>query len=346
MRFSGPKRWAIGGRAALAAIAGLSSLVTLGATLVLGSGPGGAATSKKDAGVVVKIADVEGGDAYYFALKDGTLDKYLSKYGATAQIVSSFPAEAPALQAMAAGAADFTEGSITATIGGLAGSSDVQVFAYEPDGATKLTEEAVVVKKGSGITKPQDLEGKTVAVNQAGTGEYVLDKVLDYYHIPEDSVKKVYLSPPQGATAFASGSVDAWSTFATYIDLAEQQDNATVLVGGNQVGAKNDTVDVVNTSFARAHPELVEAVYQALAAESAKIKAHPQAYDQYLQTTDHLTASLITYSNAVLQDLQPVGQPQLKRFQGVADFFHQWGAIPTAVDMTGHVFDVTNGKTY
>lgn len=327
----------------------LAALAVAGGSLAVGGGVSGAATkassTKKDAGVVIRYADVEGGDALYFAIKSGLLNKDLAKYGATAQIVSTFPAEAPALQAMAAGAADMTTGSITATEGGLAGNADVQVFAYEPDGVGKVSGEAIVVKANSGITSVKDLVGKTVAVNQAGSGEYVLDKALSYYHIPESSVHKVYLAVPAGATAFETGQVDAWATFSTYIPQAEEQYGAKVLVSGNQIGAQNDTVEVVNTSFAKAHPELVKATYQALATESAALVKNPKPYDQFLETTEHLTsAGVIGYANKTLQVWQPVGPAQEKVFQNVATYFHDEGSIPVQEDLSDRVFDVTKVK--
>jgi sulfonate transport system substrate-binding protein len=321
-------------------------LAVVGGSLALGTGASGAATSgKKDAGVVIRYADVSGGDALYFAIKTGLLDKDLAKYGATAKIVSTFPAEAPALQALAANAADITTGSITATEGGLAGESDVQVFAYEPDGVGPVPGEAILVKANSGITSVKDLVGKTVAVNQAGTGEYLLDKVLTYYNLPESSVKKVYLQPPAGATAFESGQVDAWATFSTYIPQAEEQYGAKILVGGNQVKTQNDTVYVANTSFAKAHPELVKAVYQAIATESSDLLKNHKPYDNFLETTDHLTsAGIISYSNKTLQTWQPVGAAQEKVFQNVANYFYKEGSLPSQISLSNRVFEVDGPK--
>jgi sulfonate transport system substrate-binding protein len=334
------------GHRARVGVGAIALLALVGGSVVVGGAASGAAsTSKKDAGVVVRIADVIGGDAFYLALQDGTLQKAVGKYGATAKIVATFPAEAPALQTLAADAADFTSGSITATIGGLAGDSAVQVFAYEPDGVSKVPQEAILVKKDSGINTLKDLEGKTVAVNQAGSGEYMLDQALAYNHIAEDSVTKVYLQVPAGATAFAAGQVDAWSTFATYIPLAEEQDDAKVLISGSQVKSRNDGVEVVNTSFAKAHPELVKAVFDAIQAESEKTLKHPAAYDQFLETTDHVTpGGILNYANKTLAVWQPVTPTQEKLFQQVSGFFWREGAVPTFVDFADKVFYVSKVK--
>jgi sulfonate transport system substrate-binding protein len=321
-------------------------LAALGGSVAIGAGASGAATSgKKDAGVVVRYADVSGGDALYFAIKTGLLNKDLAKYGATAKIVSTFPAEAPALQALAANAADLTTGSITATEGGLAGESDVQVFAYQPDGVGPVPGEAIVVKANSGINSVKDLVGKTVAVNQAGTGEYLLDKVLTANNLPESSVKKVYLQPPAGATAFESGQVDAWATFSTYIPQAEEQYGAKILIGGNQVKTQNDTVYVTNTSFAKAHPELVKATYQAIATESANLVKNHKPYDNFLETTDHLTSTgIINYSNKTLRVWLPVGAAQEKVFQNVANYFYKEGSLPSQINMSNRIFEVNSPK--
>jgi len=180
-----------------------------------------------------------------------------------------------------------------------------------------------------------------VAVNKGGTGEYLLDQALSYNHVAISSVKKVYLLAPAGNTAFQAGSVDAWSTFATFIPLATQNDNARVLVYGGQVDSQNDTDYVVGTSFAQAHPHLLKVVYGALAAEESKIIADPSTYDAALAKADHFAVAEQKFENAALSPIRPVQAAQVALFQQVATFFQQSGGFAKPVTVAGKTIDVT-----
>jgi hypothetical protein len=59
-----------------------------------------------------------------------------------------------------------------------------------------------------------------VAVNLAAHGDYILLKALTNEGIPVDSVNRVAIQPPDAAAAFATGKIDAWSTFGVFFSTA------------------------------------------------------------------------------------------------------------------------------
>lgn len=298
----------------------------------------GTSSSENDHGVTVRIEGDNGTGIADLAIADGSMQKALAPLGAKAETVGNFTALAPAVSALQAGALDIANGSITATFGSMSGGADIEIFGWGKDAPE---DEAILVKKNSSITSVAQLAGKTVAVNQGGTGEYLLDQALSYNHVPLSSVKKAYLLAPAGNTAFQSGNVDAWSTFATFIPLALQHDNARVLVYGGQVGTQNDTDWVVSSSFAAAHPHLLKVLFGVLRAEEAKVIANPTAYNAAVAKADKFGAPELKVLDDALEPLEPVQAAQVATFQQIANFFQQSGGFKKPVTVSGKTIDVT-----
>lgn len=319
-------------------IGALSVLLAASSLIVVTGGAASAASSKEnDNGVVVRFEGSQGTSAAELAIADGTMEKALKPLGARAEAVGNFSSEAPAVQAIEGNALDIANGSITATAGALAGHAPIKIFAYGPDTAHG---EGILVKKNSPITSVKDLEGKTVAVNQAGTGQYMLLQALAHYRVPISSVHQDYLLAPAGNAAFQAGAVDAWSTFGTFIPLAVQNDDARVLVYGGQVGSENDTISVVSDSFVAKYPHLLKVIQGVLTAESEKMMRNPGAYDTALIAADHLPAQEVTYSNAQLVPWRPLTPDVLKQLQRVVNFFARAGGIPKDVNLAANTIDL------
>jgi sulfonate transport system substrate-binding protein len=304
----------------------LASIIT--SILVVPAISASAATKENDHGVVVRFEGAEGTSLPELAIADGSMQKALAPLGASATAVGNFTAEAPAVEAINANALDIAGGSITATAGALAGNADIKVFAYyKEDGKG----EAILVKNGSPIKSVKDLEGQTVAVNQAGSGQYIVDQALTYYHLPIGSVHFVYLLAPEGNAAFQSGSVAAWGTFATFIPLGEANDDAHVLVWGYQVKSANDGIEVVRSEFAQQYPHLLKVILGVMQAEARKQIKNPAAYNAALVAADHLTPSLVKFEDSQQAVWQPMTPAAVLREQKVATFFFRGGAIPSPV---------------
>jgi sulfonate transport system substrate-binding protein len=325
--------------AGLLVAAGLTTSVSVLAT---GSAGGAAASKENDHGVVVRFSSGTAGTTPDdLAIQDGSMAKALAPLGATAVEAGTFSSEAPGIEALEGGSVDFVEGSITATIGALAAHAPIKIFAWAPDAAK---DEAILVPKNSPITTVKDLEGKTVAVNESGTGQYTLLQALAYNHVPVSTVKQAYFLAPEGLQAFESGSVDAWATFATFITLAEQNANARVLVWGGQVHTKNDTVFVVSSSFADRYPHLLKVIFKVLQAESAKVLKNPSVVNANLVAADHLSPASIKFLDAANAELQAVTPAVLTRWQSVSNFFFKAGGVPVKVTIAGNTVDVNNTK--
>jgi len=145
---------------------------------------------------------------------------------------SEFAAAAPLLEALGADAVDV----------GLAGDAPF-FFAYANGArihavqAGKSSSEggavAILVGRNSPLHSVADLRGKRIATGRGSIGHYMVLRVLEQAGIPVSDVTLVFLGPADAKAAFASGAVDAWSTWGVYIPLVTQRGQGRVLVDGH-----------------------------------------------------------------------------------------------------------------
>jgi sulfonate transport system substrate-binding protein len=313
-----------------------------------GSGSGGStgATTASDSsasteGVTVNLGILQGATLAAVAKHIGSLEEELAKEGAKVKYQGPFPAMVPAIEAMNAGDVDITYGSISAGVGALAGKSDFKIFAVEPE---QPTNEGIIVSKNSGITSLADLKGKKIAVNEAGTGEYLALLALEKAGLTKEEVTLVNLQPPEAAAAFGSGQVDAWATWSSFTGLAEDEMGGKMLIDGGELGSLNDTPFIVTTSFAEKYPTLVKAVYEGLADAAAWIKSN-QAEAIKFYEEEGLSPPVAKAQAQQGGKLDPITEPsQIERFQTVADYVYEQGVVPVKVDMSERTVNVEEAK--
>jgi ABC-type nitrate/sulfonate/bicarbonate transport system substrate-binding protein len=108
------------------------------------------------------------------------------------------------------------------------------------DRAGKYSDEpiAIVTRKGTGITKIEDLAGKKVGTPVGGTGHEYLGVALKKAGIAADKVTVVNIPPGNSVSALAGGQVDAISVWEPYGSLMMEKVPEAVLVqrGGGLLG--------------------------------------------------------------------------------------------------------------
>ncbi|ROQ59807.1 sulfonate transport system substrate-binding protein [Streptomyces sp. 840.1] len=299
-------------------------------------------TSGSSATVSVRIPDPGNSGVLARGKKDGSLDRALSAVGAKVQWTGSAGPFAPAAQAMNADQLDIATGSITSGITSLAQRPGFKFFtAVAPDAAG----EGILVRSGSKIGSVADLVGKKVAVNQGGTGEYLLLKALAKAGIPADKVTRVYLRPDQTAAVFNAGKVDAWAVWATYAVAEIGSGKAHFVADGAAIGSDNYSLNAVRTDFAAQHPKVVKALYQYLHEASAKEKRDPAAY---LNVFTDVGPTAVTGKAKKVQTeftakggtVEPIGADDTKRFQDVAAFYAEQKVTKDRVDVAAHLLDI------
>ena len=120
--------------------------------------------------------------------------------------------------------------------------------------------EALVVRNGSGIEKPEDLVGKTVAVPFVSTTHYSLLAALKHWGIDPAKVKIVNARPPEIAAAWSRGDIDA--AYVWDPALGAIKPTGKVLVSSAEVGkwgAPTFDAWIVRKDFADKNPDAVAA---------------------------------------------------------------------------------------
>jgi sulfonate transport system substrate-binding protein len=129
-----------------------------------------------------------------------------------------FPAAAPLLEALSAGAIE------TGLVGDapftFAAASNVPVKAIA---AIRQSREglAVLVPEKSAIQSFDDLRGKKIATGRGSIGHQLILSALESKGWKPSDVQIAFLAPSDAKIAYMQGSVDAWSTWEPYVSQEE-----------------------------------------------------------------------------------------------------------------------------
>lgn len=207
-------------RASLTILACVLAVGLTAAACGSGSGSGGGSENKNVTVAALPVVDTAG---FFIALKEG----YFRQQGlnVTNKIVAQSTA---ALASMISGSVDV-----------IAGGNYVSFIEAQNRGAVKLSLLADAAACGphtysiltvprTGITKPADLAGKTVAVNLTNNIQTLAaNAVLKADGVNPSSVKYVAVPFPQMASALAAGRVDAISVVEPFLTEAKNTLHAT-----------------------------------------------------------------------------------------------------------------------
>ncbi|MBR1221389.1 ABC transporter substrate-binding protein [Bradyrhizobium sp. U87765 SZCCT0131] len=142
---------------------------------------------------------------------------------------SEFPAAAPILEALNAGALDVGyTGDLSFLTVFAAGAPIKAIGGTRSDAHTQ----AIVVRKDSPIRSAADLKGRKLAGTRGGWGQFLISATLEKAGYKLDDATFVALGPVDAKTALLAGSVDAWAVWEPYISYAELKDNARVVADG------------------------------------------------------------------------------------------------------------------
>jgi sulfonate transport system substrate-binding protein len=354
MKINGQRTAAGGGRHALLAasllaagvLAAACSSAASSASGGTGTGsPGGSAASPSAqttasantqslSNVTLHIGDQAGSGAQALLTAAGLIGKLPFKVD-----WSDFTSGPPMLQAMGAGSVDIGAVGDAPPIFAAAGGEKIAVVAAtvaNPQGT------ALLVPKNSPVHSVAQLKGKTIAVAEGSSSNYHLVAVLKQAGLTVKDVTIDNLQPAQAAAAFASGHLAAWDVWAPFINQAEAQHGARVLINGSTIG-KTYSFEVASRA-ALADPARAAAirVYLKLIAQAHTwANTHAAQWGAAWAKATGLPLSIMTKA---AQDSTAVTVPitggVLGSEQSIADVFAGAGLIP------GHVsfkdFAVTN----
>ncbi|HMH93323.1 MAG TPA: aliphatic sulfonate ABC transporter substrate-binding protein [Streptosporangiaceae bacterium] len=325
---------------AAGALAAACSSGSSGSTSASGSASSGASGSVSTASlknVTLHIGDQAGSGAESLLTAAGLINKLPFKAD-----WSDFTSGPPMLQAMGSGSVDIGAVGDAPPIFEAAGGGKIAVVAAavaDPQAA------ALLLPKGSAVTSVAQLKGKTIAVSEGSSANYHLLAVLKQAGLSVKDVTIDNLQPAQALAAFASGHVAAWDIWSPYIEQAEVQQGARVLVNGSPVG-KTFSFEVASRA-ALADP-----------ARAAAIRAYLQLVAQaHTWANTHVSAWASTWSQATGLPLPimttaakddtavtvPITTTVIGSEQSIANAFTAAGLIPGHVDFANYAVSTFNG---
>lgn len=200
--------------------------------------------------------------------------------------------------------------------------------------------EALVVRNGSKIAKPEDLIGKKIAVPFVSTGHYSLLAALKHWKLDPSKVQIINLRPPEITAAWQRGDIDA--TYVWDPALGKAKESGKVLATSADVGKWGaPTFDgwIVRRDFAEKNPDFVTKFARVTLDAYAAYRTNPKAW---VGNADNLD-KVVRITGAKKEDIagllegnvfplareqsQLLGKPTVKALADTAGFLKEQGKV-------------------
>lgn len=251
---------------------------------------------------------------------------------------NQFPAAAPVLEALNAGAVDLAyAGDAPATFSLAAGLPGRIVSVVRNTGAGT----AVMVKPDSPMQGAADLRGRTVAANRGSIAHHLLLAITERQGWPAGSIKMTNLLPADAKSALAAGAVDAWASWGVYVAQAKLANGVRVVADGSGGVLPNlSYVVAIDTAIASRRPMLAE-FCKRLAAARRWALAHPAEFAQVLAADIGVTEAVarLTFDTDATAPVA-VDAAVVADEQRVADRYLAAGLVRTKLD-AAKLFDAS-----
>lgn len=250
---------------------------------------------------------------------------------------SEFPAAAPLLEALNAGAIDTgIAGDAPFTFAAAAGAPIKAIFAVRQDQGGL----AILVKPDSPVKNLEDLKGKRIATGRGSVGHELVLAALEEAGLTPADVKLTYLLPADARVALLSNSIDAWATWEPYTSQLEVSGAARIVKDGRGItpglSFQPTRIDAIRTK----RPALEDFIRR-LAKARVWGTAHPEAFAAGWSKLMGLPepVPLAWFKRANILPVA-IDQTVVADEQRVIDLYHRNGLIPNRIDAES-VFDTT-----
>nr|WP_238313570.1 ABC transporter substrate-binding protein [Methylobacterium crusticola] len=248
-----------------------------------------------------------------------------------------FPAAAPLLEALNAGAIDTgIAGDAPFTFAAAAGAPIKAIFAIRQNQAGL----AVLVRPDSPVRTFADLKGKRIATGRGSIGHQLVLASLEQAQWTPEDVGLTFLLPSDAQTALLSRSVDAWATWEPYTSQLESTGRARVVADGRGLTPGLSFQAARDDAIATKRPALEDFVRR-LAKARVWGTAHPEAFARSWSALVGLPESvpLWWFKRADIRPA-PIDPAIVADAQKVADLYQRHGLIPRRVEASS-VFDTS-----
>ncbi|UUY09296.1 aliphatic sulfonate ABC transporter substrate-binding protein [Pseudomonas sp. J452] len=272
--------------------------------------------------------------------KSSTLISLLKSQGTLEQALAGqdiriswheFASGQPLLEALNVGNIDLSaDVADTVPVFAQAAGAQLTYFAQE---APSPAAQAIIVRNDSPLHSLSELKGKKVAVTKAAGSHYLLLAALAKAGLQFSDIQPAYLTPADGRAAFENGKVDAWVTWEPFLSSAQRQLPTRTLADGQQL-ASYQRYYLTSTAFAKAHPQVLQLVFNELVKTGEWLRAHPAEAAKVLGPLwGNLDPAIVEQANQRRSyQVRSVQAANLGEQQKIADAFFAEGLLPKAVD--------------
>ena len=216
----------------------------------------------------------------------------------------------------------------------LASAKDLPIRAIAGGTSARATGEkdfgALLVAKGKGIAKPEDLEGKTVAVNTLNNiAEIVVKAALEKKGVDPESLKLSEVPFPEMQPALAKGSVDAAFSIEPFVTQSVAKGDKVLGYSyvdtepNMQVGAY-----AVTNQFAEQNADAVKRFQAAIAATASYVDSHEDQFRAFLSKSAKMPPKV---ANTIVLP-KWTGKVNAASVENTAELMQRYGVVDAPVD--------------
>jgi NitT/TauT family transport system substrate-binding protein len=216
----------------------------------------------------------------------------------------------------------------------LASSKDLPIRAIAGGTNARASGEedfgALLAAKGKGISKPEDLDGKTVAVNTLNNiAEVVVKAALEKKGVDPDSLELSEVPFPEMEPALAKGSVDAAFSIEPFVTQSVEKGDK--VLGYSYVDTESDMqvgAYAVTNQFAESDPEAVEAFQAAVKETADYVGGHEDEFRTFLSENADMPPALA--EKIVLPKW--TGEVNADSVANTAELMRRYGVVESEID--------------
>jgi len=247
-----------------------------------------------------------------------------------------FPAASPLLEALGSGAIDLGGvGGAPFAFAYASGAPIKAVFAFRFMDGTGSRASAIVVRRASAIRSVADLRGRRLATVRGSAGQNLALRLLERAGVAPGDVKWVYLNNGEAKAALASGAIDAWSTWGSYVGIALLEDQERALADGANLSAEAGFYAASDQAIATKRAQLLDFLKR-----TARARAWAQTHqDEYARVLAQETGLPLNVARFTVRESQteviPVDNSLQADQESILERYRRAGVIPNAPNLAG-----------
>ncbi|MCC8954901.1 ABC transporter substrate-binding protein [Bradyrhizobium sp. Pear77] len=274
--------------------------------------------------IVLRVGDQKGGNRSLLEISGLAKDlPYKIEW-------SEFPAAAPILEAINAGALDVGyTGDLSFLTVYASGAPIKAIGGTRSDARTQ----AILVRGDSPIKTAADLKGKRLAGTRGGWGQFLISATLEKAGSRVEDATFAPLGPVDAKIALLAGSIDGWAVWEPYISYAKLKDNARVVADGEGLTPTITFIVASDNAIATKRPAVQDLVQRLN-------KARLWSLDhvaEYARNTAELTKlpEDVLFAAYTAQKTSPIAidEAVVKEVQAASDRATRYGILGKTLDV-------------